>query len=475
MKLERIYTPGLAQVAYIIGDEDAGVAALIDPRRDVQEYIDRASAAGLTITQIYETHVHADFVSGAPELARATGATVYASRIGESEFPHQPLDDGDVIALGNLRITALWTPGHTPEHMAFLLTDPASDAPGYLFSGDMLFVGEIGRPDLLGAEHTDDLLAQLHTSVFERLMPLDDAIIVYPGHGAGSSCGRTIGDADSTTIGQEKRFNYAFRPRNLAEFREAIMANMPPAPAYYPTMKRVNKVGATPLAGVPASRALAADEVAGLIAGGALAIDTRPAEAFGGAHIPGALFAGLGTDLVNWAGWYAPYDRDVVLVLEHDEQFAEVRTELARIGIDRVAGYLAGGMTSWETSGRDIATLAQISTLQLEELLRKHEAIVIDARSLAEWQEGHIDGALHRFAGQIVTGDVDIPAAGPVAIICGSGYRSSVAASVLLQQGWQDVINVPGGMDGWRAAGLPTTTDSAASAAGIAKEEEVLA
>ena len=474
MKLERIYTPGLAQVAYLIGDEEAGVAAVIDPRRDVQEYIDRASAAGLTITQVYETHVHADFVSGAPELACATGATIYASRRGNSEFPHEPLDDGDVIALGNLRITALWTPGHTPEHMAFLLADPASDAPGYLFSGDMLFVGEIGRPDLLGAEHTDDLLAQLHTSVFERLAPLDDAIVVYPGHGAGSACGRSIGEADSSTMGQEKRFNYAFRPRDLAAFREAIMSNMPPAPAYYPTMKRVNKAGATPLAEVPAGQPLPVGAVAGLIEAGALVLDTRPAEAFGGAHIPGALFAGLGTDLVNWAGWYAPYDRDVVLVLKHDAQYEEARTELSRIGIDRVVGYLAGGIEAWETSGRDIATLAQASVRQLEGLLRQGKVTVIDARSLAEWQDGHIDGALHRFAGQIVRGDVEVPAEGTLAIICGSGYRSSVAASVLQQRGRQDVINVPGGMEGWRAAGLPTT-DSAASAAGVMKEEEVLA
>lgn len=471
MKPERMYTPGLAQVAYIIGDEHAGVAAVIDPRRDVQEYIDRASAAGLTITQVYETHVHADFVSGASELARATGATIYAGRLGESEFPHQPLDDGDVIALGNLRITALWTPGHTPEHMSYLLTDPASDAPGYLFSGDMLFVGEIGRPDLLGVAHTDDLLAQLHASVFERLTPLDDAIVVYPGHGAGSSCGRSIGDADSSTIGQEKRFNYAFRPRDVAAFSAAIMSNMPPAPAYYPTMKRVNKVGATPLADVPAGRPLAADDVAELIEGGALVLDTRPAEAFGGAHIPGALFAAAGTDLVNWAGWYAPYDRDLVLVLEQDEDYEEVRIELARIGIDRVAGYLAGGMTTWETSGRDIATLAQVSTHQLEALIRQGAATVVDARSLAEWQDGHIEGALHRFAGQIVTGTVDLPADGTLAIICGSGYRSSVAASVLQQRGRQDVINVLGGMDGWRAAGLPTTTDAAASVAGTEKEE----
>ncbi len=475
MKLERIYTPGLAQVAYLIGDEEAGVAAVIDPRRDAQEYIDRASAAGLTITQVYETHVHADFVSGAPELARATGATVYASRLGGSEFPHQPLDDGDVVALGSLRITALWTPGHTPEHMAFLLTDPASDAPGYLFSGDMLFVGEIGRPDLLGAEHTDDLLAQLHASVFEQLMPLDDDIVVYPGHGAGSACGRSIGDADSSTMGQEKRFNYAFRPRDLAAFRAAIMSNMPPAPAYYPTMKRLNKAGATPLAEVSAGEPLSAGDVARLIDSGALLLDTRPAEAFGGAHIPGALFAGLGADMVNWAGWYAPYDRDVVLVLEHDEQFAEARTELLRVGIDRVAGYLAGGIEAWETSGRDIATLPQVSTHQLEDLLRQGAVTVVDARSLAEWQEGHIDGALHRFAGQVVTGAIEAPAAGPLAIICGSGYRSSVAASVLQQRGRQDVINVLGGMEGWRAAGLPTTTDESADVAAVNEKEEVRA
>ncbi|RIK37292.1 MAG: MBL fold metallo-hydrolase [Chloroflexi bacterium] len=465
MVLERIFTPGLAQVAYLIGDPAAGVAAVIDPRRDVDSYIALAQQHGLRITAIFETHVHADFVSGALELADHTGATIYASRIGASEFKHQPLDDGDVINVGKLKVQAFWTPGHTPEHMSYLLTDPViSNKPQALFSGDMLFVGTVGRPDLLGSEATEGLLEQLYDSVYNRLMHLPDDIIVYPGHGAGSACGKNIGDNPSTTIGQEKRFNYAFRFPDREAFREVIMEDMPPAPTYYPYMKRVNKVGPALLRDLPEGGPLDLATLEARMQGGALLIDTRSSLAFGGAHIPGAVFAGLGNNFVNWAGWHAPYERDVILLLDDDSDYAEARTELLRIGIDRVAGYVQGGFDAWVAAGKPVLTLPQISVHALHERLESNNIQVLDVRTEAEWRAGHIPGARQRFAGDIVkasrTNEVfanglsDLRDA-PVAVICASGYRSTVAASVLQGAGHPQVLNVVGGADAWQAAGYP--------------------
>jgi hydroxyacylglutathione hydrolase len=464
MRLERIYTPGLAQVAYLVGDEQTGVAAVIDPRRDVDEYLALADAAGLRITHVCETHIHADFVSGALELARASGATIYASRVGESAFAHEPLDDGDVLEIGALRLQALWTPGHTPEHMSYLLFDPArGHQPVALFSGDLLFVGEVGRPDLLGEGLTDQLAGQLYESIHQRLMSLPDDLVVYPGHGAGSSCGKSIGDADSTTMGQEKRFNYAFQTREPEAFRRAVLENMPPAPTYYPVLKRVNKAGARPLAELTPGTALSVQDVERRIAGNALLIDTRSPAAFGGAHIPGALFAGLGTNFTTWMGWLAPYDRDLVLLLEEDWQFEEARTQLRRIGLDRVAGYLAGGLPDWLAAGRDIASLPQLSVHELHERLAGG-LHVLDVRGDDEWRGGHIADASHRYAGELVRGAngasvKGVPTASPLALICGSGYRSSVVASVLQRQGRADLLNVLGGMEGWQAAGFETVRE----------------
>lgn len=468
MRLERIYTPGLAQVAYFIGDDEAGVAAVIDPRRDIQVYLDLAASAGLRITDIFETHVHADFVSGALELAEVTEATIHAGRLGYSEFPHHPLDDGDVVAVGDLRFTALWTPGHTPEHIAYLLTNPAiSDQPRFLFSGDLLFVGEVGRPDLLGAAATDALVEQLYDSLYTRLMPLSDDIIVYPGHGAGSSCGKSIGDSPSTTLGQEKRFNYAFHAADRNAFRTAIMEGMPLAPTYYPYLKKINKVGAQMLSQLPHSHPLTPDDLQVAQSAGALIIDARSQLAFGGGHIPGAVSVGLHGSFVAWAGWLAPFERDVILVLEDDLEFESARVELRRIGLDRVLGYLQGGMASWLAAGKEIAALPQLSVQELHVCMAAGEMQVLDVRGADEWQDGHIRGATHLFAGEIAQASrngmaalVEQTGTGPLAVICGSGYRSNVAASLLQRAGRQDVSNVAGGISAWRAAGYPETTDS---------------
>lgn len=461
MILDRVFTPGLAQVAYLVADDAAGEVAVIDPRRDIDVYVAWAAEHHLRITAILETHVHADFVSGARELAAATGAPISVSRLGEQAFPHRPLDDGDEVRIGDLRLRALWTPGHTPEHLAFLLIDPAQgDDPVALFSGDALFVGEVGRPDLLGEAETQRLARLLYRTVTDRLTRLDDAVVVHPGHTAGSACGKKIGAAPQTTMGQEKRFNYAFQARSEDAFVRMVLAGMPQPPTYYPVLKRVNKAGPPLLRDLPDGEALTPDQVAAGQDAGMLVIDARDPAAFGAGHVPGAVSAGLGANFTTWMGWLAPYDRDLVLILDDDARFAEARTELRRIGLDRVAGFLAGGMAAWRSAGRSVATLPQVSVRDLARRLDGpvNGLVVLDVRNDDEWAGGHIPGARHRFAGEIATGAAaPIDGATDVAIICGSGYRSSVAASLLQARGVAGLMNVVGGMATWRDAGLPAT------------------
>lgn len=458
---ERFFTPGLAQVAYAVGDRASGEAALIDPRRDVGEYLRWLEAHNLKLTAILETHVHADFVSGARELGAATGASIYASRLGEEEFPHRPLDDGDEVSVGALRLRAYYTPGHTPEHLSYLLLDPARGSePLALFSGDSLFVGDVGRPDLLGASATRQLAQQLFETVERRFKPLDDALVVYPGHTAGSACGKKIGDAPHTTIGQERIANYAFHAPEREQFIATVLEGMPAPPAYYPVLKRVNKAGAPFVSELPGGGPLNAAAVAEAQASDALVVDTRDPDRFGAGHIPGAVFAGLGPNFLTWMGWVAPYDRDLILVLERPEEYEEARTELRRIGLDRIAGYLEGGMDAWRAAQRPVTALPQLTVEELAERMRQPGSTlaVLDVRSDDEWNEGHIAGAAHTYAGDIAQGQThDLPAADPVAVICGSGYRSSVASSLLQSRGLQNLINVRGGMTAWNEAGLPTT------------------
>jgi hydroxyacylglutathione hydrolase len=460
MEIERFYTPGLAEIGYGVADQERRKAAIIDPRRDIDEYLRWANDHRYEIVAILETHVHADFVSGARELVHATGAPVYAGRIGETEHPHHPLDDGDVIPVGDLKLQAFWTPGHTPEHIAYLLFDPSTPGkPVALFSGDVLFAGEIGRPDLLGEEKLVGLIEQLYETVTRRLATLSDDVMVYPGHGAGSPCGKKIGEAARTTIGQEKRFNYAFQARSKDEFIRSVMEGMPKPPAYYPTMKRVNKVGPALLEELPAGEPLSADEVATRQKAGALLIDARPAETFAAAHVPGSVNVGLGTSFAIWAGWLAPYDREVVLILPDEARYDEAQTELRRIGVDTIAGYLRGGIGAWVASGRPTDALQEMS---VDELARhvtgpRNGLTVIDVRDETEWASGHVPGARNVSAGTLAQGaKPDVAPDAPVAVICSTGYRSSVAASLLQRQGMRNVIAIPGGMSGWTEAGLPT-------------------
>ena len=456
--IDRIETPGLAQVAYLVADEAAREVAVIDPRRDVDAYLEWSAERGFLITAILETHIHADFVSGSLELAARTGAPIYASWLGEQDFDHVPLRDGQSVTVGSLLLRALWTPGHTPEHVAFLLFE-AADAthPVALFSGDVLFVGEVGRPDLLGADRIQELATKLYYTVTDRLCPLPDNVRVYPGHTAGSSCGKKIGEAPHTTIGAERISNYAFQARSRDSFVQMVLDGMPQAPTYYPVLKRINKHGATMLAESPVPAALDAAQVESLRARGAVIVDARSFQQFGKGHIPGAVAAGLGENFVAWMGWLAPYDRDIVLILETDEQIGEATTELHRIGLDRIAGYLTGGMTVWAAAGMAVETLPQIDVQELSDRVKGSDGlIVLDVRSPDEWQSEHIEGAVHTFAGKIANGAK--PPLAPdseIAVICGTGYRSSFAASLLKQIGFTRLIHVDGGMEDWNSARLP--------------------
>ncbi len=459
MIIDRVYTPGLAQVAYLVADERAAEVAVIDPRRDIDAYVQWANERRMRIVAILETHVHADFVSGARELAAATGAPVYAGRLGGTEFPHVPVEDGDEIRVGGLILRALWTPGHTPEHIAYLLIEPAQGSePLALFSGDVLFSGEIGRPDLLGPEAQELLIEQLWETVERRLKPLPDAVTVYPGHTAGSPCGKLIGDAPQTTMGQEKTFGYAFNQPDRETFIRVVMEGMPKSPAYYPTMKRVNMVGPTLLRNLPTGEPLSVSEVAAKQAAGTLLIDTRPAAMFAEAHIPGAVSVGLGPNFAIWSGWLTPYDREVVLILGNDEHYEEARTELRRIGIDDVAGYLEGGMAAWQAASKPVESTETIQVKDLASRLSLYA--VLDVRDRTEWEGGHIPGAMNAPAGDLAQcAAAPANGCGPVAVICGTGFRSALASSLLQQRGKHRIVNVEGGMDAWRAAGLPTSAN----------------
>ncbi len=454
MLVQRFFTPELAQVAYAVGDATAGEVAIIDPRRDVDAYVAWARQSGFRIAAILETHVHADFVSGAMELARVTGAPIYASRLGEQDFDHVPVDDGFTLDIGSIRLTAVHTPGHTPEHIAWRADDTADpDATPVLFSGDSLFVGDVGRPDLLGEARTDALVDRLYETVTNVFKRMPDAMVVYPGHTAGSSCGKKIGDDPQTTIAREKAMNYAFRPKSRDAFADAVMTGMPQPPAYYPVLKTINTRGAAPLADLAPMAALSVEAVEDALAAGALAIDVRDESAFAAGHIPGSIFVGAGNNFAAWMGWLAPYDRDLVLIANDAEQAREALTMLHRIGLDRVAGYHLG-VGAWGGSGRPLETLDTVSpVVVMNEMANGDEVAILDVRGDDEFAMGHIDGASHHWLARIARGEMpERDPAAPVTVVCGSGYRSTVAASLLTANGFRRVRNLAGGMDAWTDA-----------------------
>ena len=467
MIFERIEVAGLSHYSYILGCPADGRMVVVDPKRDVQDYVDFARKRKLTISHVLETHIHADYASGARELAELTGATVWASRYDEGEtfqvsFPHTDVSDGDRLTIGSVRITALHTPGHTPEHLSYLVydTNRSADTPMAMLSGDFLFIGSLGRPDLLGEDAKRDLAAKLYQSV-RNLDSLPDGLEIHPAHGAGSLCGAGMSGRPTSTLGYERAANAYLDPALTEQaFIDRILGASPPFPEYYKRMKRVNAEGAPPL-GQRTIAPIAPDDAAQRIDDGrVVVIDLRDQRSFAAAHIAGSFGIGAGDSLPVWASWVVPYDTPILLIARDQHEADDAARSLSRVGHDSVTGFLEGGIDQWKQRGLPLESYADITPAKLHEALEAGQPIqVVDVRSDGEWQAGHIEGALHLFGGEIEKNLAQLPDKNaPLAMVCGGGYRSTVIASVLRRHGYTNIINVVGGMGAWRKEKLPVTS-----------------
>ncbi len=451
MTFEQFYLGCLAHASYLLGSE--GVAAVVDPQRDVGIYLETASKLGLRIAHIIETHLHADFVSGHRELAERTGATIYLGEGSGATFPHRSVRDGDEIGFGQCRLRFLQTPGHTLESVSVVVTDlERGDAPLAVLTGDTLFIGDVGRPDLSETKTPAELAGLLYDSLRGKLLTLPDDVLVYPAHGAGSMCGRNISADRNSTIGRERRSNYALQPMERERFVELLTQDLPARPEYFQRDVDVNRRGAAALDDLPALASLAPREVLDRQRQGVTILDTRPAAEYCAGHVPGSIAIGLGGQFASWAGSLIGLDRDLILVAEH-QTAEEARMRLARVGIERVVGVLEDGIAGWAGAGLPLAATGQITVQELD--AQRGELAVVDVRRQPEWNDGHIPGAEHRPLDQFRAGMATLDRARPMAVHCKSGYRSLIACSLLEAAGFTQMMNVTGGFDAWRGAGLP--------------------
>ncbi|OOG27554.1 MBL fold metallo-hydrolase [Thioalkalivibrio denitrificans] len=465
MIFERFIDPGLSQHSFVVGCQGTGELAVIDPRRDVDIYLDYATENGYRITHVMDTHIHADFVSGARELAAKTGARLMVSGHDEGEhfqvgYAHEDLYDGDTIRIGNVRLDVRHVPGHTPEHLMFVVYDGArsDDVPMALLTGDFLFVGSLGRPDLLGEEAKDALARQMFRSVREKLADLPDGVEVHPGHGAGSACGAGMFGRPVSTLGYERRTNPYLDPSLDEEaFVRRLLEGLPDIPDFYPRNKRINSEGPGDVLPLPGMKALDPAGVARRARAGEITvIDLRDPLAFGGGHIPNALGIGIRGAFANWAGWVTPDDTPIVLVdADGDPDTIECAVRsLIRTGRDYIEGYVKGGMDEYVLAGLPLETLAQMDVHRAQDAVASGDLKLIDVRTGDEFESGHGDGAVHTPVAQTRDGVPAIDPDTPVAAVCGSGYRSTVAGSILKRRGYRRVHNVVGGMMAWQLQNL---------------------
>lgn len=455
MYFEQFYLTCLAQASYMIASE--GVAAVVDPQRDVDLYLEEAKKQGFTIAHVIETHLHADFVSGHQELAARTGAKIHVGAKADAKFPHHAVKEGDEIRFGRCILRFLETPGHTEESICILVTDlDRGPEPWAVLTGDTLFIGDVGRPDLSPRLSAQELAGLLYDSLRQKILALPDSVEVHPAHGAGSMCGRNISSERRSTIGKERAFNYALQPMTREQFVQVLTAELPERPEYFLRDAEINRTGAAPLAELPKLPALTPAELSRKKEEGAIVLDTRPAPQFGEAHVPGAVHIALSGQYASFAGIIIGLEAPIVLVTE-DEHLEESRVRLARVGIEKIVGYLDGGMLAWERAGFPIAQVPQISVLELHQQLSEHpgEVQVVDVRKPAEWECGHLEHAALKPLSKLRTMLTDLDRNKPIAVHCKSGYRSSIAASLLQQAGFEQVMNVVGGFDAWQAHKLP--------------------
>ncbi len=458
MLLKYFYDEQLAQASYLVGCAATGEALVIDPSREVEQYITAAQAHGMSITHVTETHIHADFVSGARELAALTGAALYLSDMGNADWKYTYADaagailvrDGDWWKVGNVKVEVLHTPGHTPEHISFMITDTAAaDKPLGIFTGDFLFVGDVGRPDLLeeaaGMIGTKEIGARQQFATVQRFKYLPDYLQIFPGHGAGSACGKALGAMPSTTLGYEKLFNPAFQFEDEAAFVAWLLEGQPEAPRYFAQMKHVNKHGAPLRRELPVPQRLSRAELDALLAAGAFVADFRAEQAFRKAHIPKTVsIPATSRSFSTYVGWFVAYDKPFYFVTERDADVPALLSALRAIGVDNVQGYVTAEALHTHT--------VALPLIDSDQLADQHDAVfLLDVRGASEYAQQHIRGALNIAVGHLPRRLAEIPRDEhvPIVVYCASGYRSQIAASWLRAQGFTNVLNLPESMALW--------------------------
>lgn len=465
MIFEQFEVKGLSHFSYAVGCGACKEIMIIDPKRDYDTYIDYAKKNGYKIAYVTETHIHADFASGAKELAEKTGAKLLLSAYDDGElfdvqFPHTELREGDMINIGGISLKVLHTPGHTPEHISFILYEAARSEkdPLMMFSGDFLFIGSLGRPDLLGEEAKIGLAKKLHHSVTEKLKDLPDGMFVYPGHGAGSFCGAGMSSASTSTLGMERLSNpYLNQKYTEEEFVDKILSNSPPFPEYYKKMKKLNSEGPRTLNGVPQPKRMSGEEFKQAIIGEKVElIDLRHPLNYGGGHISSSINISNNNLMSSWAPWVISYDKPIYLISDKEENIDENVRKLIQVGLDDIRGCITE-IEKWVQSGNRFMSTGQISVKELHDNLKEEkDSLVLDVRSENEWNSGHIENAKHMFLGNIPEEGQNVAEKDKkLYVICGGGYRSSIAAGVLQNMGYTNVVNVFGGMGAWKNANLP--------------------
>ncbi len=470
MIFKRFFEPRLAQASYLLGCSSTHEALIVDPNRDIDLYLEAAAQEGLRVAHVTETHIHADFVSGARELAHRANARLYLSAAGGPDWQYRyagaaratSINDGDRIMVGRIEVRVLHLPGHTPEHLVFLVTDTgvASEPMGAL-TGDFLFVGDVGRPDLLeravGSRGTMETSArQLYRSI-QRFREFSDYLQIWPGHGAGSACGKSLSAVPQSTLGYEKRFNWAFGIENENDFVRAVLAGQPDPPRYFAEMKRINLEGPRLLGQRPPPSRLSPESLMSVLQSRGMVVDTRTSDEYGRGSIPGTINIPNTRAFPTWAGSLLPYDRELYLIVPEpdDPMFEELVRTLAGIGIDRVAGYFGSEVLGhWRKSGGELQTIPMVTLEQLTTRSRNGE-VLLDVRGVGEWDAGHVPGSLNLPVAQLEARLDEIPRGLPLIVHCQTGARAAIAASLLRAQGFEDVRLFRGGFAEWRAAGQP--------------------
>lgn len=464
MLLERFYDDTLAQASYLVGCPAAGEAIVIDPNRNLDQYVAKAAAEGLRITAVTETHIHADFVSGARELAALTGARLLLSGEGGDDWSYRfatdagatLLRDGDVRDIGAVRLDVLHTPGHTPEHLSFLVTDrAASERPIGMFTGDFLFVGDVGRPDLLErAAHLAGTMERSARQLFQSLQrtrALPDYLQLWPGHGAGSACGKALGAVPASTLGYERLVNWALQIDDEDSFVRQVLAGQPEPPRYFAVMKAVNRDGPTPRPSSDVGH-LSIEEANALTRRGAVLVDVRPTADFSARHVIGAVAVPYGRSFTNYAGTVLSYDDDYVIFARDEAEARRARLALSLIGMDRVIVWAsASDLDAW--SSREL--VESLPPVSVEDVRDGAGLRLLDVRGAAEWAEGHIPSAEHAYLGDLLEHVADVPHDTPLVLHCATGSRSVIAASLLRRAGFANVRSLTGGLRAWQASGLP--------------------